>query len=345
MWNVQQEFSFPTRQCYSLSYIRRIRHAGSGSFDDVRQVHFPLGLIWDLWRFGPRVIISAELGARTLIAALYARLFNRRLIVWFEGTPHTERDLTFSQRWVRRCMHRAAHAYIVNGSQGRAYLEGLGVRPAKIFEVGQPIDVEPFQTRISAAERDAVRSQFNLRGHSYLCCGALSPRKGCTRLIEAWERFSRQTSADATLALLGDGPERAELERRVAAAGLDNVRFLGHLQRDQLPAIYQAADVLVLPTLEDCWPLVVNEAMASGLPVVSSKYTGSVDLIDEGQTGWVADPLDPADLAGKLQLAWEARDRRASMSEAARQAVAPMSISAAMARVRQIVAQLLAPGH
>ena len=145
--------------------------------------------------------------------------------------------------------------------------------------------------------------------------------------------------------MLGDGPDRAELEHRAGAAGLTNVRFLGHLQRDELPAIYQAADVLVLPTLEDCWALVVSEAMASGLPVISSKYAGSSDLVVEGENGWITDPLDPADLTGKLRQAWEARDHQPQLAEAARRAVAPMGIAPVMERVRQIVADLQGGKH
>ena len=101
LWKVQDDLPFAMRRSLSVSYLRTIKHADQG-FADQREVHLPLGLPWDLWRFDPDVIISGELGARTLIAACYSRLRRRTLLVRFEGTPHTERHLTRYQRCIRR---------------------------------------------------------------------------------------------------------------------------------------------------------------------------------------------------------------------------------------------------
>jgi len=340
LWEVQQQLPFATHRSFSLSYVRRIRHRGYQQFDDARQIHLPLGLIWDLIRFRPDVLLSSELGVRTIIGALYARLFRRKIMVYFEGTRHTERDISRPQRWLRRLIRRAAHAYLVNGRQGREYIEDLGVPSKSIFETGQVVDTQTFARRLSADERAALRDELGIRGHCYLFCGSLSPRKGSDKLLDAWSEFSRHTGARVTLILAGEGSERAALEQRVADAGLANVRFLGHVQRDRLPAIYQAADVFVLPTLEDCWALVVNEAMASGLPVINSKYAGSSDLIVDGETGWVVDPFDRNDLVAKLRLALEARDRRRAMSEAVRETIAHFSVPAVAERLRRVIDHL-----
>ena len=127
------------------------------------------------------------------------------------------------------------------------------------------------------------------------------------------------------------------MEQRIADAGLTNVRLLKHVQRSELPPIYQAADVFVMPTLFDCWAMVVEEAIASGLPVINSIYNGSAERIIEGETGWLVDPLDPADMVAKLTLALDARDRKEAMSEIIRRASATMSIPAAADRIRQAV--------
>jgi glycosyltransferase involved in cell wall biosynthesis len=137
--------------------------------------------------------------------------------------------------------------------------------------------------------------------------------------------------------IVGEGPDRARLERHVHETALKNVLFLGHLQRDQLPAIYHAADLFVFPTLEDCWALVVNEAMVAGLPVINSKYAGSTDMIVDGLNGWVVDPLDAADMLRGLRLAWEARHKLASMAPHIRSAVTPMTIPAVAERIRNAV--------
>jgi glycosyltransferase involved in cell wall biosynthesis len=336
LWKVQDDLPFAMRRSFSLSYVRTTNHDDQG-FVDQREVHLPLGLPWDLWRFDPDVIISGELGARTLIAAWYSRLRRRTLLVRFEGTPHTERHLTRFQRCIRRLIRGAPQAYLVNGVQGRQYLESLGTDGAKIYEVGQSTDTELFAATLDPEERESLREKLGIRGHCYLFCGMLIPLKGLDQLLDAWIEFTHANQGERTLLLVGDGPERSRLLSRVEAAGLRNVQFLNHVERRELPPIYQAADVFVLPTLQDCWALVFEEALASGLPVINSIYNGSAERIVEGETGWLVDPLDRADMANKLQLAWEVRNRQAAMRDAARAASAKMSIPAAAERFRQVV--------
>ena len=232
---------------------------------------------------------------------------------------------------------------MVNGQQGRDYLESVAIASKSIFEIGEAVDTEDFERVPSPEERAAVRKNFGIHGECYLFCGTLKPLKGVDYLLDAWAGFMRAADVDGTLLIVGDGPERARLEHRAQEAGLSNVRFLGHIQRERMPAIYHAADVFVFPTLEDCWALAVNEAMVAGLPIINSKYAGSVDLITEGVTGWTIDPLNPADLLHGLQSAWNARHDRERMSRAARTAVAKMSISAVAERIRRTVESVRLP--
>ena len=111
-------------------------------------------------------------------------------------------------------------------------------------------------------------------------------------MLDAWNVFCRTEHAEATLLLVGDGPLRADLERYATEQGLRNVRFLGFHQREELPAIYHAADLFVFPTLHDCWALVVGEAMAAGLPVIDSKYNGGAVELVQGRKWLITNPLD-----------------------------------------------------
>lgn len=169
------------------------------------------------------------------------------------------------------------------------------------------------------------------------CTAVCSLRKGLDQLLDAWTEFANSLNTEVTLLIVGDGPEGSHLLRRTQDAALQNVRFLKHFERTELPPIYQAADVFVLPTLHECWALVFEEALASGLPVINSIYNGSAERIVEGETGWLVDPLDHVDFVRKLQMAWEARDRHAEMSQAAGKASAKMSIPAAAERFRRVV--------
>ena len=89
LWKVQHDLPFAMRRSFSLSYFRTVTHADHG-FAERHEVHLPVGLFVDLWRFNPDVIISGELGARTLIAALYSRMRDARF--WFASRVRRTRS-------------------------------------------------------------------------------------------------------------------------------------------------------------------------------------------------------------------------------------------------------------
>jgi glycosyltransferase involved in cell wall biosynthesis len=104
---------------------------------------------------------------------------------------------------------------------------------------------------------------------------------------------------DATFDIVGDGPERASRVARARQAGVAGVcAFLGH--RDDVPARLEAADIFVLPSRSEAFPNAVLEAMAAGLPVVASGVGGILELVDDGRTGLLVPPDDPAALADRL---------------------------------------------
>jgi glycosyltransferase involved in cell wall biosynthesis len=117
--------------------------------------------------------------------------------------------------------------------------------------------------------------------------------------------------------LLGDGSLRADLESLIAALDLDrNVRLPGFRQYDELPAYYGLADAFVHASTTEQWGLVVNEAMASGLPVLVSNRCGCVpELVDQGTTGHSFDPNDEAALARCMVEIVREEGRRREMGE------------------------------
>jgi glycosyltransferase involved in cell wall biosynthesis len=338
LWNIADTNGFITKKSFSLSYIRSQRVDGAVL---QRQVHFPLGIVSDVLRFRPDVVFSNEFGARTMLASLTSKLIGHRLIVYSESTPHTERDANRKQLAVRRLLSNHPDAYICNGRQARQFLENLGVPSRNVFEVGQALDVDTFQHRYTAEDRQKLRDDMKLRGLCYLFVGHLCHRKGTSQLIEAWKDFSDRCGEDCTLIMAGEGNNRAEIEGYVRAHGLTNVKILGFVQRKELARIYGAADVFVFPTLSDCFSLAFEEAMASSLPVVGSVYGGESELVVEGENGWVCDPLNHEDLVAKLTAALEAKPQLVAMGERARMAVEEMSIEKVAARMRQVVDHVL----
>jgi glycosyltransferase involved in cell wall biosynthesis len=134
-----------------------------------------------------------------------------------------------------------------------------------------------------------------------LSVGRLAPAKGQLLLLQACAQL-RADGLDFELTLVGDGPDRARLEAERDRAGLrDCVRLVGALNQAQVRAALAQADVFVLPSLAEGIPVVLMEAMASGLPVVSCPVNGIPELIEDGCNGLFASPGDVASLALALR--------------------------------------------
>jgi glycogen(starch) synthase len=125
-----------------------------------------------------------------------------------------------------------------------------------------------------------------------LSVGRLISRKGVQHLIRAVAAM-RPVRRPVSLTIVGSGPLQGELEALAGSLGVHGIRFAGFVDQDELPAYYAAADVFVLPTLEDPFGMVLLEAAASGLALVASEHAGAtVDFVKHGENGLMCDPRD-----------------------------------------------------
>jgi glycosyltransferase involved in cell wall biosynthesis len=248
-------------------------------------------------------VISLQLGFRTLQAALYRKLFpNTRLIIWMGLSEHTEKGLPRWRILQRKALLALADAVLVNGASGMNYLIQLGVPRDKIF----PLPYCPEIARFLAVPLD--------RGHSskrLLNVGQLTVRKGLGPFLAVLSRWLREhPNQTCEFWLAGDGALREELEKFSATPRLQ-LRFLGNVAYDDLPDLYAKADVFVFPTLADEWGVVVNEALASGLPVLGSLYSQAVEeLVEDGVNGWTFRPDREEEIYASLDRAMTASDRQ-----------------------------------
>ncbi len=273
----------------SIPWLKRDQHAVL----DSRYLHVNPGFLTDLFRLRPDAVISDELGFRTLMALLYARLFAKPLWVWWGGTLHTERGVGLGRRLLRRQLAGIVRGWFSYGATSTEYLESLGVPRSSIVELQNCISEGPYTQSIAPAV------QLDLKP-VVLCVSRLVPGKGVDLLLEAAARVQAQ-GVRFSLLLVGDGPEKPLLERKVGELGLHDVVFHPPQHPDRVPALYRSGDVLVFPTLDDVWGLVVNEALWSGLPALVSIYAGCArELVPPIST---FDPLDPIDFTAKLRLA------------------------------------------
>lgn len=173
----------------------------------------------------------------------------------------------------------------------------FGVPPERVRVIRNAARLRAF-SHPDTAKRAALRELAGGGGPIILGAGRLSPEKGFAVLVEAAGHLVRQQPA-ARLVVCGDGPDRAMLERRVAACGLrDRVRFPGF--RSDLDGLLPWADVVVLPSLTEGLPNVALEAAAAGVPVVATAVGGTPEVVLNGQTGFLVPANDPVSLAARL---------------------------------------------
>ncbi|MFO0578531.1 MAG: glycosyltransferase family 4 protein [Polyangia bacterium] len=201
----------------------------------------------------------------------------------------------------------ACAAVLALSSGNRRRLRDLGVPAEKIF--WSPLAVEGDRFALPAAQRQAarreVRAQLGLRDEGtplVLFCAKLVPKKEPALLVRAFAAL-RQSGAPGHLVLAGEGPLRGEIEALVAALRIPEVTLRGFVNQAELPSLYAAADLLVLPSSrEETFGLVVAEALHAGLPVIASDHVGCAeDLVRPGETGLIFRNRDEADLTRCLQ--------------------------------------------
>ena len=204
-----------------------------------------------------------------------------------------------------RVLRGAARVIVLSAEQERFVIHHYRVSSERVAVVPNGVP----DAFAAAGERDFGRAA-PLR---LLFVGRLAPQKNLPDLIEAVHLMKQE----AELVIVGDGEERAELTRRVAALGLANVRLPGRADRNELRGWYQWAEVFVLSSRNEGMPLAVLEAMSAGLPVVATDVPGLRELC--AGTGLLVPP-DPRSLAGALDslaVDPQAREQLARKSQAA----------------------------
>lgn len=253
----------------------------------------------------PDVIAIPGWADKAGLAALrWARRNAVPVIVMSESNGEDERRRPHREL-VKRLIVGQCDAGLAGGTRAAAYLRALGLAGDRIALGYDVVDNDHYARGARAARADAAatRARLALPERYFLCCCRFIPKKNLAFLIAGYADYRAARGPDACkLVIAGDGALRPALERQVAALGLaDCVLFPGFTQYDGLPALYGLAAGFVLASTTEQWGLVVNEAMASGLPVLVSERCGSAaDLVENGRNGHVFDPTDRAALVAGL---------------------------------------------
>jgi glycosyltransferase involved in cell wall biosynthesis len=277
--------------------------------------------------------VIAGLGGRVALPAAYAGARRARVpfVLWASIWAHP-RSPAHALSWLpTRALYRRADAVVTYGRHVSRYVEAARGGRGNVFEAPQAVSAELFGAPVGDEERAAARARAGASEHGFLLLfvGRLEEEKGVPVLLAAWR--DAQLGDDATLALAGEGA--------LAPAG-PGVRALGRVERAELPALYAAADALVLPsittaTFKEPWGLVVNEAMHQGTPIIATDAVGAVagGLVVDGRNGLVAPERDAAALSARIAAVAANPELRERLGTAAREDVAPFTHNAWVAGV------------
>jgi glycosyltransferase involved in cell wall biosynthesis len=208
------------------------------------------------------------------------------------------------QQTVGRLCRGAAGCLSIGTRNARLY-QAYGVQEERIWTVPYFVDNDWFEAEAARLRprRAALRSKFGLpeNGLVFLFMGKLIQKKHPDHALEAWKSLPESCRRRSALLVVGSGEMMDELKKR--AGGEARVVFAGFLNRRELPEAYAASDTLLLPSdAGETWGLVVNEAMASGLPAIVSSQVGcGPDLVREGETGFVFPFGDQTALTHRLR--------------------------------------------
>jgi len=265
--------------------------------------------LWSLIRnggFDAIVIYTGYMYASFWLSVLAAKSKRIPILISSDSTTTQPRDGARWKKWIKPFIlgrvYRAIDVLMAGSPAVEELARRLGMPKERIVVIPSGMNKEEWITRTAKFDRRVVREGWGIPAGAPVVffCAKLQPWKRPLDLLHA---FAKAAVPGAYLVFAGDGPQRAELERDTRDLGLaERVRILGFVNLSQLPGLYKASDLFVLSSEYDPCPLVVPEAMLSGLPVIlSDAVIGRLGMIDAGKSGYTYPCGDPDRLAEILR--------------------------------------------
>jgi glycosyltransferase involved in cell wall biosynthesis len=331
------EDSFTVQQLGSSKFVLLRRTENGAAIGFTRA---PASILPALRRFRPSVIFTSSFNIWTLYALIYRSFSRCRVVVEWEGTSPAIAYLESPIRLrLRRTLARFVDTVVTNSHAGERYLRDvLRIPESKILR--HPYEVpEPGALCLDRA----AESPFNLTPRPvFLFVGRLITLKGWRYLLEAAAQLVERGMDSFSVVFAGDGEQRLDLLRMVAALRLESiVHLMGQVGYEDLGALFLASDVFVLPTLEDVWGMVVLEAMAFGKPILCSQYAGAKEMVEHGMNGYVFDPRNQGELAEYMARFIQQPGLIAEFGQKSKEIIAPYTPAYAAKVLESLVLRLL----
>jgi glycosyltransferase involved in cell wall biosynthesis len=270
---------------------------------------FPIQALFAVKRIDPQLVHAAGLHAG-VAGLLCKKLLKKPFSVWGQGSD------VYRSGPVLKSIYALvlANADIVLALTTHMKTSMQNTCNCVVDVIPNGVDLKPFKD----INREEARTRLHIRKDERIIIfvGSLLPIKGVNYLIEAMNPIHKRAT-NTKLFIVGDGPEKKQLESLAQRLGANEfVWFLGRVEREEVPPYLMASDVFVLPSLSEGFPLVVLEAMAAGLPLVTTDLEQLSEIIKQDVNGFLVEPRNSAQIAEKVLLVLNDAQRRARISKA-----------------------------
>lgn len=266
-----------------------------------KSIHLNFGVFVFLLIHNPDIIIISGYDCLAYWQAfLYCKLFRKKCILWNGTTLLSAGSLKGVKGFLKRFIIKKSDRFIAYGTKAKEYLEYFGAKPGNIYISLDTVDVNYFQEKVTNFKYrpDVLEDKKKLSNTVILYVGQLIKRKGVIQVLEALKILN---DLEISFLIVGSGPEEVNLKKFCNDNNIKNVFFEGFHQQEELPKFYALADIFILPSFEEVWGLVINEALASGLFVLCSKYAGAAyDLIND-ENGVIFDPYNIEEIVESIK--------------------------------------------
>jgi 1,2-diacylglycerol 3-alpha-glucosyltransferase len=260
-----------------------------------------------------------------LVALLWAKIHHCPTILMI-ASKADDAPRQLLQEKLKGWIIRQFDGYLVGGIPQRHYMANLGAPRDRVFEGYDVVNNQLFASTAATARSHApkLRRQLNLPDRYFIVASRFVPKKNLILLLQAYQRYRQITATPWSLVLCGSGPLEAQLQQFIATENLPEVYFPGFYPSEDLGNYYGLASCLIHPSIQEQWGLVVNEAMAAGLPILVSRTCGCVpNLLKEGSNGFSFDPTNLEELAQRMaQISQHSPETLAEMGSASQKLIA-----------------------
>jgi len=269
----------------------------------------------------PNVIVTVGWNDQSYQTLLFLANLSNIPVLLVSDSRASDEPRSIFKEWIKSILIKGFASALVAGEESRSYLQKLSFPSDAIFQPWDVVNNEYFSANLFEHE---------LRKQHFLCVSRLVPKKNHIGLLDAFSKYQYQ-GGNWGLHIVGSGPLESEIFNQISQLPHPNkVKIYPFCQLDELRRHYAEASVFILPSITDQWGLVVNEAIASGLPCIVSNTCGcTIDLIHHLSSGWVFSPSDSHELTSLLFIAeQQTPSERKSMTENASKRLNRYSIQA-----------------